>query len=250
MTPEPNSTPESLEQTKMSLLEHLAELRVRLIYALAAVLIGTVICWTWADELFRFLLMPLHTAAPNAELAQIHHKDLAEPFFALLKTAIMGGIFISLPVILYQVWAFVAPGLYDRERKMAIPFVFFATLCFVGGAAFCFFLVLPAGYGFLLEFGASISEAQLMVQEYYALTIKLLLVFGLTFELPVVAVFLSALGVIDHRTLARYWRVAVVGAFVAGAFLTPADPMTQCLLAVPLVLLYGVSIGMAWVVSR
>jgi sec-independent protein translocase protein TatC len=126
-----------------------------------------------------------------------------------------------------------------------------ATLMFFGGAAFCYYLVLPYGYEFLMTFGVEVSsEAQLMMSEYLALTTKLLLVFGVVFELPIVAMFLAAMGVIDHKTLLKHWRAAVIGSFVLGAFLTPADPMTQMLLAVPMVILYFISVGVAFLFAR
>lgn len=239
--------PGQLGQARMHLLEHLAELRMRLIYALVATIIGVALCWIWVDDLFQLMLWPLQQAAPSSELAEMHHRDIAEPFFALLKTSIVGGIGLAFPVIAYQVWAFVAPGLKANERRLAGPFVIASTLFFVLGASFCFFVVLPYGYRFLLEFGAEVSDAQLMIDEYFGMTTKLVVVFGFVFELPVAVSFVAGLGLINYRQLSSYWRAAVIAAFISGALLTPADPMTQLLLAGPLIVLYGLSIVAAWV---
>ncbi|QDG51818.1 twin-arginine translocase subunit TatC [Persicimonas caeni] len=252
-TPEQTPRQEALDEARMSIIEHLAELRTRLIYSIIAVFVGVIACWFFRDQIFTFLKQPLLMAAPEGqiELSNIHHKDLAEPVFAMLKTALVGGIFATSPFTLYQLWKFISPGLYSHEKKIAIPFVVLATLFFFGGAAFCYYFVLPYGFKFLMMFGLEVSSTpQLMMSEYLSLVTKLLLVFGVVFELPILSMFLSAMGVIDHNTLLRHWRAAVIGSFVAGALLTPADPMTQVLLAVPLCVLYFISIGVAFFFAR
>lgn len=239
-----------LEEARMSIIEHLAELRVRLLYSIIAIGVGCVVGWIWGEQILSFLKVPLIESGMEVETTDIHHKGLAEPFYVMLKISLLGGVFMASPYVLYQAWKFVAPGLYADEKKVALPFVFVGTIFFFAGAAFCYYGVLPFGYKFLLEFGMAVSKPELMLEEYISLTTKLMFVFGAVFELPVFAMFLSALGVIDHNTLLRYWRVAVVGAFVLGAFLTPADPMTMMLLAVPLVVLYFLSVGVAWIFAR
>lgn len=242
-----------LDQARMSLIEHLVELRKRLLYAIVAMIIAMIICWTWVDQIFYVLLQPLQLAAPegNIKAAMIHHKDLTEPFFAMLKVAVVSGIFLSLPFTLYQLWKFIAPGLYGNEKRVALPFVVMGTFFFCLGAAFCFKFVLPFGYGYLIQFGLDISSnPELMLNEYLSTTTKMMLVFGVVFELPVIVAFLAALGAIDHHTLLKHWRGAFVAAFVIGAILTPPDPVTQTLLAMPLCLLYGVSIGLAYFFSQ
>lgn len=231
---------------RMSVLEHLAELRTRVIKALIAFCVGFAIAWTWVEHLFAWLQRPLQLAAPEAALAQMHHKDLSEPFFVLLKTALFGGLFISVPVILYQIWQFIAPGLYDHEKKAVMPFVALSYLFFLGGSSFCFWVVLPQGYEFLLNFSADISQPELMMSEYLAITTKLIIGFGVIFQLPVVAMFLSRLGILTHRHLLKFWRYAVVLSFIVAAILTPPDVVTQVLMAIPLCILYFLSIGVAW----
>ncbi len=249
----PEHPVDPLDEARMSIIEHLAELRIRLIYSIIGIFIGIAVCWIWVDQLFVYLLLPLKEAVPDGHLnlAQIHHKDLAEPFFAMLKIAVVGGIFASSPVSLYNLWKFIAPGLYSREKKIAAPFVVMATLFFFGGAAFCFYLVLPFGYRYLINFGLGVtSSPELMLSEYLSLTTKMLLVFGAVFELPIVTAFLAGMGVVDHHSLLKHWRAAIIVAFIVGAVLTPPDPMTQCLLAVPLCLLYGISVGVAFFFSK
>ncbi|MBA2664914.1 MAG: twin-arginine translocase subunit TatC [Bradymonadaceae bacterium] len=237
-------------QARMSFLEHLADLRRRLVYSLIAGAIGFGICWFFVHDLFQWLLAPLQVAAPEAGLAQMHHKDMAEPFFTLLKTAIVGGIFLAIPAILYNIWKFVAPGLYPGEKRMVVPFVVMATFFFFVGGSFCYFLVIPYGYRFLLDFSLQVSQPTLMMSEYFAMTTKLLLGFGVVFEMPVVAMFLSAMGVITHRTLLKHWRMAFVASFIVAAMLTPPDVVTQAMMAGPLIVLYAISVAIAWFFTR
>lgn len=231
---------------RMSILEHLGELRTRVIRSLVAFAVGFAIAWTWVEQIFLMLQWPLQSAAPDAALAQMHHKDLAEPFFVLLKTAMFGGVFLSVPFILYQMWLFIGPGLYDHEKKAVLPFVALSYVFFLIGAAFCFWVVLPKGYEFLLTFSLPISQPELMMSEYLAITTKLVIGFGAIFQLPVIIMFLSSIGIVTHRHLLKFWRYAVVIAFIVAAILTPPDVVTQVLMAVPLCILYFLSIGVAW----
>ena len=245
-----STEPAGLEDVRMSLMEHLRELRRRVLFSLIAVFIAFGVCWFFVFEIFEFLQQPLIIAAPEEHMAALHNQDLAEVFFTLLKTAGLAAVFVASPVVLFQIWKFVAPGLYPNEKRAVIPFIFFGTFFFFLGAAFCYYLVIPLGYRFLFDFSAQLADPVLMIESYFALTIKLLFAFGLVFELPVVTYFLSAIGIITHRTLIKQWRIAVVVAFVVAAVLTPPDVLTQVLLAGPMILLYGVSIGVAWVQTR
>lgn len=243
---EPRDPSEQDISGEMTLFEHLAELRRRLIISIIAIVVGAVIAWSFRNELFLVILQPLKDAAPNAKMANVHYKDLTEPFFVLLKTSVTAGVFIGLPVILWQIWGFIAPGLYKHERRIAVPFVFLATIFFLIGASFCYFFVMPYGFAFLFAFSDPVSTPNIMMQEHYNFALRLLLAFGVVFEMPVVAMFLSAIGLITHRTLIKYWRYSVIAAFVFAALLTPPDVGTQMAMAVPLVILYGVSILVAW----
>lgn len=235
---------------EMSIFDHLAELRKRLIYSMIAIALGFALSWTWREDIFQFILEPLKLAAPTAEMAEIHYKDLTEPFFTLMKTSMTAGVFLGLPVILWQLWQFIAPGLYVEERKLAIPFVVMATLFFLGGSGFCYYFVMPYGFEFLFKFSAGVSTPTLMMQEHYGLALKLLLAFGAVFEMPVAAMFMSALGIITHETLIKHWRISFVGSFVFAAILTPPDIGTQIAMAIPLILLYGLSIVVAYFFTK
>jgi sec-independent protein translocase protein TatC len=172
---------------------------------------------------------------------------VAEAFFTKLKVALIAGIFIASPAVLYQLWCFVAPGLYANERRHAVAFVGFGTLCFFVGAAFCYRVIFTVGYGFFLsEYEAMGVEPTLRISEYLAFSSRLLLAFGTTFELPVLAFFFARIGILTAAGLAAAWRMAIVGIFVLAAILTPADVASQLLMAGPLLALYGISIGVAY----
>ncbi len=236
-----------LEGSRAPFLEHLAELRKRVIIALVAVLVGVALSWTWVEEIFLFLLEPLKHATEDAEKAQIHYRSLTDPFFVLLKTAFFSGIIIALPVILMQIWKFIAPGLYPDERKVALPFVIVGTCFFLLGSAFCYLIILPFGYGALLKFGEAVAEPELMMQEYLGLTTKLLLAFGIIFEMPLVTSMVARLGLVTHRQMLDFWRYALICCFIVGAMLTPPDVVSQLLLAGPMMVLYFISVGCAYV---
>ena len=256
----------------MPFLEHLRELRVRIIWCLASIVVGFIVAWFFHKQLFNWLMHPyeqavlglpdpLHQAVlstvPGSGVAfepqhvpMLTYKSLIEPFFVYLKTSLLAGLFVAIPVVFWQLWLFISPGLYKTERRMAGPFIIGTTLFFVAGAAFCRYVVMEPACKVLLAIGARNTEPLIMMQEYFGLMSRFLLVFGAVFELPIIVMFLSILGFINHKTLIRHWKVALVLAFVIGAMLTPPDPFTQTALAVPMIVLYGISIGVAYVFSR
>lgn len=234
------------EEGQMSLFEHLAELRTRLIRSIIAVTIGAGASWAWVEEVFKFLMMPLKKAAPAAVMANVHYKDMSEPFITLMKTALFTGVFVTIPFVLYQLWSFIAPGLYAHEKKIAGPFVALATLFFYGGASFCYFVVMPFGFQFLFAFSSSVATPTLMMSEYYSTVVTLMLAFAFVFEMPVLSMFLSALGVLTHRPMVQYWRYAVVAIFVIAAILTPPDVLSQMSMAIPMLILYALSTAVAY----
>ncbi len=237
---------QGLQDLRMGFLEHLGELRRRLIISIIAVVAAFAVSWIFVEEIFLFLQQPLIIAAPQEHMAALHQADMAEVFFTALKAALLAAVFLASPVILFQIWKFIAPGLYPNEKKAVLPFMFMGTVCFFVGAAFCYYMVIPLGYGFLFDFSESFADPVLMIQDYFALTTKLLLAFGIVFELPVATYFLSAIGLVTHRMLIKQWRIAVVVAFILAAILTPPDVITQALLAGPMILLYAISIGIAY----
>jgi sec-independent protein translocase protein TatC len=172
---------------------------------------------------------------------------VAEAFFTKIKVALIAGLFIASPAVFYEIWKFVAPGLYETERKLAKPFVIFATLFFAAGGYFCWAVVFKVGYAFFLTQYASIGiTPTIRISEYLAFSAKLLLAFATTFEMPIFAFFLTKLGMIDYTMMTRYFRYAVLVIFVVAAALAPPDMISMFLLAIPLLVLYGLSIGVAY----
>ncbi|MBN1141545.1 MAG: twin-arginine translocase subunit TatC [Deltaproteobacteria bacterium] len=226
-------------------MEHLEELRRRLIISLAAWGIGFLICYAFAETLFRFIAAPVRAALPAG--SSLVFISATEPFFAYLKIAAFAGLLAALPVILWQAWLFVAPGLYVDEKRLAVPFVLSGCLCFGLGAYFGFTHVFPVIFTFLIGFGTGAGEinAMLSMGAYLSLSLRLLLSFGLIFELPVAIFFLARLGLVDHRWLAAKRKFAIVLAFVVGAILTPPDVFSQVAIALPFILLYEVGIVVA-----
>ncbi len=229
----------------MPLLDHLAELRTRLIRAVIAVVIGFALAYAFADPLFAALTEPLREAARGKVL--LIGTGIGEAFFTKLKVALIAGLFIASPVVFLEIWKFIAPGLYESERRLAVPFVLCSTLFFVAGGYFCWAVVFRIGYAFFLAQYASIGVTPtLRISEYLAFSAKLLLAFGITFEMPTFAFFLTRLGLIDHRLMIRQLRYAVLVVFVIAVALTPPDMVSPFLLAIPLLALYGVSIAVAY----
>jgi sec-independent protein translocase protein TatC len=239
-----------MEDVKLPLTAHLEELRSRLVKSLIALGAAFVACYQVVEPLMQWLIAPVKQFDPKK--VQIIGTGIAEAFFTKLKVAFFAGIFLASPVIFYQIWKFVAPGLYEHEKRYVKPFVFFGTFFFVSGAYFCYRLVFPTAFGFFIDEYESVSiEPFLKISEYLSFASRMLLAFGVTFELPVVTFFLARLGVVTHRTLLGMSRYAVIAIFVLAAVLTPGpDVASQLLMAVPLLLLYAVSIGVAYVVAR
>lgn len=240
-------------EKEMPFLEHLEELRSRLIKSLVAVAFFTMLSWFFIDHIFTFLVTPYKQAIA---LANEQMKDPAQAqalrliylnptggFMIFLKLAITVGILVSIPLIVYQLWQFVAPGLLAKEKRIVPWIVFFTTLCFLAGAAFCYFVVLKYGLGFLLTFQSETLAPMISIDEYLGFVTILIVVFGLVFEMPVVAFFLTKIGLLTPEFMRQKRRYGIVAIFVAAAVLTPStDAFTMMLLAVPLLMLYEVSI--------
>jgi len=240
----------TLDDRTMPLLGHLEELRWRLVKALIAVSAAFAPTYYFANYLFTFLIQPLQRA--TAESPQLVGLGPAEAFFTKLKVAFIAALFAASPAVFYQLWQFVAPGLYQNEKRYVIPFVLFATFFFLLGAGFCYAVVLPVAYAFFLEEYKTIGvQATLRISEYLSFTSRMLLAFGVTFELPVLAFFFARIGLITHKTLLGFFRYAVITIFIVAAVLTPGpDVASQLLLAAPLLLLYILSIGVAYLFGR
>ena len=228
---------------------HLEELRKRLIICCAAVGVGFLACYAFKDRIFEFIAIPLIASLPDDNSWMIF-TGVTEAFFTYLKVSFLAGIFLSLPVIFYQLWAFISPGLYSKERKVIVPFVVFSTLFFVTGACFGYFVVFPFGFTFLLGFATDTIRPFPSVKEYLSFATKLLLAFGFVFELPLITFFLAKTGLLTYQTLAKNRRYFIVLAFIVSATLTPPDVATQLLMAGPLLVLFEISVMVARIFGR
>ncbi len=237
-----------IEEKKQPFLSHLEELRKRLITCAIAVGIGFVISYIFAERLFQILVRPLTRVMPEGD--RLIFTNLPEMFLTYLKTAFICGILLSAPVIFHQLWLFIAPGLYQHEKKYAIPFVLFSTILFVGGGLFGYFVVFPFGFKFFLGFANEYIQALPSVKQYFSFSIKLLFAFGIVFELPVVAFFLSKMGIVTPEFLKKKRKYALLLTFVMAAILTPPDVITQLMMAGPLILLYEIGILVARMARR
>lgn len=226
---------------------HLVELRKRLAISLAVVFVMFFVSFGFWEVILKFMVTPLEEVLPKN--SQVIFTAVQEPFFTALKVSFFTGVLISLPVIFWQLWLFIAPGLYDNEKKFIIPFVFFATLMFLIGAAFCYYVVVPFGFSFLINFGSQLFTALPSIGEYVSFFTKLVVGFGIAFELPVMTFFLATIGLVDGNTLVNFFRYAIIIIFIVSALLTPPDILTQFLMAGPLIVLYGVSILIAKAVN-
>lgn len=249
---------DATESGTMTFWEHLDELRSRLIRALIAFLIGAGVAWWFKEHLLVILTQPFVEGwnTSDGSRPSLHFPAPASLFLAYVKLSILGGFVLAFPLILYQIWAFVAPGLYSKEKRVAIPFVIASCALFAAGAYFGWRVAFPAAFEYLLGFtevptgSPLVVEPTVMIEEYLEFVIQALLGFGVVFEIPVVVFFLTLVGLIDHTHLIKFGRYFIVVAFVIGAVLTPPDPLSQLLLAGPLCILYGISIGLAWLVSK
>jgi sec-independent protein translocase protein TatC len=228
------------DDEKQPFLGHLEELRQRLIASAIAVGVGFGLCYIFSERLFQILIIPLKENMPEGD--RLIYTNLPEMFFTYLKTALIAGILLVAPFIFYQLWMFIAPGLYKKEKKYVIPFVVFSSILFVGGGLFGYFVVFPFGFKFFLGFANENVQALPSVKQYFSFAIKLLFAFGIVFELPVVVFFLSKMGLVTPDFLKKKRKYAILLTFVMAAILTPPDVVTQCMMAGPLIILYEIGI--------
>lgn len=228
---------------RLSIISHLEELRSRLVRASLAVLVGFGICYWQVEPIFHWLVRPLREVMPNSPLVML---KLTEAFMTYLKLAIWAGLLLASPVVLYQLWAFIAPGLYRHEKRLIAPLVVVSTILFVFGAAFTYYLVLPFAFKYLiLEFATGDVEATLSMSSYVSSTCLFMATFGLIFQIPLLMLLLARMGLVKGSTLARNRKYVLLGSFVVGAVLSPPDIFSQTMVSVPLFLLFEVSI---WVI--
>jgi sec-independent protein translocase protein TatC len=236
---------EDLDESRAPLLDHLIELRTRVIRALLALAVGFAVCLYFADEILGLLIYPLKEAFPDGE-GQLIFTKLPEVFFVELKVALFAGFMVSFPIIANQLWAFVAPGLYAREKKAFLPFLLATPVLFLGGASLAYFVVMPTAFKFFLGFGGMAGGLELQALpsagEYLSLVMQFILAFGLTFLLPVLLLLLHRAGIVSRAQMVSARRYVIVVIFIIAAVVTPPDPGSQIILAVPLWLLFEASL--------
>ncbi|MGC8907431.1 MAG: twin-arginine translocase subunit TatC [Desulfomonilaceae bacterium] len=238
-----------VEEGRMSFLEHLEELRSRLIRAAIAIGIGFGVCIAFGERVFSIFAAPITKLLPkNSSLV---FTSLPDPFFVYLKVAFITGIFLALPYVLYQVWLFVRPGLLEKEKKLAVPFIVVSTLLFYLGAVFAYFIVFPAAFQFFLSYETAELKPMISIKDYVSLVMLLMLAFGVIFETPIVIVVLGLLGIVDSSLLKKGRRYFIVLAFIIAAILTPTpDVINQTLMAIPLIIFYELGIYLLRVIEK
>ncbi|HUR72476.1 MAG TPA: twin-arginine translocase subunit TatC [Candidatus Limnocylindrales bacterium] len=234
----------------MTLTEHLEELRWCLLRSVIAVLVGSTVCYYFSNAIFAFMVAPLRE---NLQPGQgLIGTSVTEAFFSEIKVAIAAGVLFTCPYIFYQIWRFIAPGLSGGEKKLVLPFVTCATLFFLGGAYFCYRVVLPVAFKYFVEqYNTMGVLPAIRIGEYFTFFFRMVLAFGITFELPVFTFFLVRLGLWNYRLMISSFRYAIIGIFILAAILTPTpDVINQSLLALPMLVLYIASIGVAYIWRR
>lgn len=238
-----------MDERALPITEHLAELRRRIAIALGAIILGASVSYAFSEPIFGYLLSPATTAlaARGSKLQAIAPTEI---FVAYIKCALLSGFVLTLPVSFWQLWAFVAPGLYDTEKRAIFPFVLSSTFLFVLGAAFGHTFVFPLMFQFFNSWDNDWVVSAWTLREVFGLISQMILAFGVIFELPLFVLFLSISGIVTVRQLFSGTRYAIVAAFVIGAILTPPDVVSQVLMSVPMVILYLIGVAAAWVFER
>ena len=243
LLPKPLPTAETPEDdVQLSLRDHLMELRKRLKWALIWLMLGFGASYYWSQQIFHFMMQPVFAALPEGERA-LHFSSSVEPFIIYLKVGLYSGLFLSSPFIFWQIWMFVAPGLYRRERRKIAPFVVAATVFFVAGAAFCYLVILPPAFQFLINTAGPDIKPVLMMDEQLGLVMMMLLAFAIIFELPMVLTLFAMMGVVDYKFLSKYRRHAIIVNVIIAAFVTPTgDPFNLALMALPMMVCYELGV--------
>ncbi|HVL67356.1 MAG TPA: twin-arginine translocase subunit TatC [Vicinamibacterales bacterium] len=243
--------PEPLEDdgARMSFLEHLDELRKRLIHSALAILVGCGIAFTFLHRVIDFLTLPMRRMLPEG--GDLVATAPSEYFFLYIKLALLVGLFIALPVVMLQVWLFIAPGLYAHEKRLAVPFVAMSSVLFTIGAAFSHYVAFPWTWQFFMDFMPEYVRPMIKLGDAFSLYVKMVLAFGVIFQMPTVVLFLARMGVVTAGFLARRTKYAVLIIFILAAVLSPGgDVVSQALMAGPMLVLYALSIGIAWLFGK
>jgi sec-independent protein translocase protein TatC len=233
---------------KMSFLEHLDELRSRLIRSLLAVFGGFLVAFAFIDRVQRFIMEPLQAVLPSG--GKLIYTEPTEAFLIYLKMAALVGLILALPVLLWQAWSFIAPGLYSHEKRLAVPFVVSSTVFFVAGALFAHYIAFPAAWLFFAGFSTDYVEFAPRIAPVFSMYVKMVLGLGAVFQMPTVVMFLARVGLVTPRFLLRHIKYAILIIFVVAALITPPDVVSQILIAGPMIVLYLFSVLVAWVFRK
>src|SRR4051812_22956417 len=243
-----------IDDTKQPLMEHLIELRRRLIWCFLALGVAFAVCFYFADQIFAFLVQPLQEAFGGPGKGKLIYTKLYEAFFVQIKVAFFAAFFLSFPIIANQIWAFVAPGLYTKEKKAFFPFLLATPVLFIAGGALAYYVVMPAAFHFLLHYQGEIGgikrEALPSVDDYLGLVMQFIMAFGIAFLLPILLMLLERAGLVTRLQLKHWRRYAILFAFIIAAVITPPDVASQCMLAIPLILLYELTLIAIWFTER
>jgi sec-independent protein translocase protein TatC len=247
-------TQDDIDASKAPLIEHLVELRQRLLRAIVAIFIAFIVCFYFADDIFNLLVVPYERAAGADRHIRLIYTAPQEYFFTQMKLALFGALFLAFPIIAMQLWAFVAPGLYAKEKRAFLPFLIATPVLFIGGGALAYYVVMPLAIKFFLGYQGQIpgiqQEALPAMGEYLSFVMHFILAFGIAFLLPVLLMLMERAGLVTRDQLKRGRRYAILGAFVIAAVATPPDVLSQFMLAVPLILLYEISLVAIWFTER
>jgi sec-independent protein translocase protein TatC len=247
----PPAASEPENDVKLSFLDHLRELRKRISRALLGIVAGMAVVGFFVEQIFHRLMQPVLDSLPEKQRA-LHYTSYIEPLMVYLKVALYGGIFVAVPWVLYQLWQFIAPGLYRREKRMVVPFLLSGTGLFYAGAVFCYFVIFPAAFPAMAAFATDPSLSPVLtMSEQLSLVLGMLLGFGIVFEVPVVIAFLALIGLVNWRWLAKYRRYAIVINVTIAAIITPTgDPLNLAFMAVPMILFYEIGIILARILGK
>jgi sec-independent protein translocase protein TatC len=246
--PRPPDDDEEPAEGRMTFLEHLDELRKRITHAVVALFVGFLIAFAFIEQIWLFVFARLTADVPGGKLI---FTEPGEAFFLYLKMAAVAGVLVSSPYVMYQVWLFIAPGLYANEKKLAVPFVFFATTLFISGAAFSHYLLFPAAWKFFAGFSNDFLEFTPRVEPVWSLYVKLLLAMGIVFQLPMLMFALARFGVVNARFLIRNFKYAILIFVIIAAIITPdASVIPQLIMAGSMTALYVISIGVVWMFGK
>src|ERR1700692_83042 len=233
----------------MGFLDHLEELRKRLVSSIAAVAVGFFACWWKVESIYQIMQRPIMKALKDNGMSEkLVYLNPTEPFNLYLKIAALAGLFLTSPFVLYQVWMFISPGLYRNEKKYVVPFMVSTIALFTAGGYFGYKVVYPQALGFLIHFGRQF-QPMITIGEYTSLFLSIILGMGLIFEMPILIFFLALMGIVTASFMWKNFRYAILVIFVIAAIVTPTpDILSMCIFAAPMVALYGISIGIAWMV--